>query len=198
MLIIKENEQKKFKFALEVTGTELKNTSARLVFEDANTHKFFPMSIDSDGICEHDILRDDVLSLTEGRVYLEVIAESVLFTPWEEEFQIERVTPKIEVKETKISNKTVIAKAPRVETKKPIVKESQEPSIKQHPMYSRILEEYKTLLKQNKVSFIMGETKETVAKKKKAIGELYKKYGKASTAILEHFTKTKIDELLIL
>lgn len=204
MLLIKENEQKSFRFNIEVTGTELQNTSARLVFEDAQTNKFFPLHINLDGSCEYQLDYALVKSLSEGRVYLEVVAESMLFKPWEEEFRIESKLPTITVTESVVESKPVVAavksvKPPVVtETKKPIVKEVAKPGIDQHPMYKTMLAEYKSILKQNKVSFIMGESKDTVAKKKKAIGELYKKYGKPATAVLEHFTKTKIDELLIL
>ena len=217
MLLIKENEQKSFRFAIEVTGTELENTSARLVFEDVNSNKFFPLHINRDGSCEYQLDYATVRSLSEGRVYLEVVAESMVFKPWEDEFRIHSevpeirvtesfvettvTTPIVETKKTTQTKKPVVTEtkqAPVVQSKKPVVQENTMPAATQHPMYAKLLAEYKAILKQNKVSFIMGESKDTVAKKKKAIGELYKKYGKPSTAILEHFTKTKIDELLIL
>ena len=105
MLLIKENEQKTFRFNIEVTGTELHDTSARLVFEDIATNKFFPLHINSDGSCEYQLDYALVKSLTEGRVYLEVVAESMLFKPWEEEFRIESELPTITVTESVVESK---------------------------------------------------------------------------------------------
>jgi hypothetical protein len=207
MLLIKENEQKSFRFNIEVTGTDLNNASARLVFEDTHSNKFFPLHINSDGSCEYELDYALVKSLSEGRVYLEVVAESMLFKPWEEEFRIESEIPTITVTESVVGTKNVTPAQPKVvqvatkkpqpvvETKQPKVVEEKETVI---PMWETILPEFKKIMKSKKASFILGETKENRSKKKQAIAELYMKFGKASKPALEHLTKTKIDELLIL
>ena len=208
MLLIKENEQKSFRFNIEVTGTDLDNASARLVFEDAYSNKFFPLHINSDGSCEYELDYALVKSLSEGRVYLEVVAESMLFKPWEEEFRIESELPTITVTESVVETKNVITparpKAVEVATKKPqTVVETKQPKVEEEketviPMWETILPEFKKIMKSKKVSLILGETKENRSKKKQAIAELYLKFGKAAKPALEHLTKTTIDELLIL
>ena len=205
MLLIKENEQKSFRFNIEVTGTDLDNASARLVFEDAYSNKFFPLHINSDGSCEYQLDYALVKSLSEGRVYLEVVAESMLFKPWEEEFRIESEIPTITVTESVVGTKNVTPARPKVvevATKKPQpVVETKQPKVVEEPtipMWETILPEFKKIMKSKKASFILGETKENRSKKKQAIAELYLKFGKASKPALEHLTKTTIDELLIL
>jgi hypothetical protein len=219
MLLIKENEQKSFRFNIEVTGTELKNTSARLVFEDAFSNKFFPLHINNDGSCEYELDYALVKSLSEGRVYLEVVAESMLFKPWEEEFRIESELPTITVTESVVESKPLMAESqptkqpiqvakatqttrvrkPTVatvfESKQPKVETETEPVI---PMWETILPEFKKIMKTKRASFVLGETKENRVKKKEAIGELYVKYGKEAKPALEQLTRTTIDELLIL
>jgi hypothetical protein len=205
MLLIKENEQKSFRFNIEVTGTELQNTTARLVFEDAHSNKFFPLDIDSDGSCGYELDYALVKSLTEGRVYLEVVAESMLFKPWEEEFRVESELPNISVTKSVVESKTIAAPAKKAapkakpqtvfESKQPKADKKQEPTI---PMWETILPEFKRIMKSKRASFMLGETRENRAKKKEAIGELYVKYGKAAKPALEQLTRTTIDELLIL
>ena len=221
MLLIKENEQKTFRFNIEVTGTELHDTSARLVFEDIATNKFFPLHINSDGSCEYQLDYALVKSLTEGRVYLEVVAESMLFKPWEEEFRIESELPTITVTESVVDSKPLVsnnvkpvvehvakptpkptpAPAPKAkpatvfELKQPKVETEKQPVI---PMWETILPEFKKIMKSKRASFMLGETKENRAKKKEAIAELYVKYGKTAKPALEQLTRTTIDELLIL
>ena len=217
MLLIRENEQKSFRFAIEVNGTELENTSARLVFEDINSNKFFPLHINSDGSCEYQLDYAAVKSLSEGRVYLEVVAESMLFKPWEEEFRIESQVPEIRVTESVIETQTTehistttpkpvtkpATKKPVVETvKKPIVEEKQTVVETIEPimpaMYKELVTEFKQLMKQKRASLILGETAENRAKKKEAIKELYLKHGKSAMEALDLITRTTIDELLIL
>lgn len=217
MLLIRENEQKSFRFAIEVSGTELENTSARLVFEDVNSNKFFPLHINQDGSCEYQLEYATVKSLSEGRVYLEVVAESMVFKPWEEEFRIHSEVPEIRVTESvvettdtitsnpvtkkavdqPISKKPVvqtIAKKPVTETKKPQpITEAAKPD-----MYVELVAEFKKIMKSKKASLILGETVDNRAKKKEAIKELYIKHGKPAMKALDLITRTTIDELLIL
>ena len=214
MLLIKENEQKTFRFNIEVTGTELHDTSARLVFEDIATNKFFPLHINTDGSCEYQLDYALVKSLTEGRVYLEVVAESMLFKPWEEEFRIESELPTITVTESVVESKPLVSEtakkpvqvvkstpAPKAkpatvfESKQPKAETEKQPVI---PMWETILPEFKKIMKSKRASFMLGETKENRAKKKEAIAELYVKYGKDAKPALEQLTRTTIDELLIL
>jgi hypothetical protein len=221
MLLIKENEQKSFRFNIEVTGTELKNTSARLVFEDALSNKFFPLHINNDGSCEYELDYALVKSLSEGRVYLEVVAESMLFKPWEEEFRIESELPTITVTESVVESKPLMAEAveeaeqvaPVAQVIKPVARlrkpklatvfEAKQPKVETEtepviPMWETILPEFKKIMKTKRASLVMGETKENRSKKKEAIGELYIKYGKEAKPALEQLTRTTIDELLIL
>lgn len=224
MLLIRENEQKSFRFAIEVNGTELENTSARLVFEDVNSNKFFPLHINSDGSCEYQLDYAAVKSLSEGRVYLEVVAESMVFKPWEEEFIIHSEVPEIRVTESVVETYTTVVEPtiiePVVETKKPVTKAQPvaKPQVKQPvvetkkpvakpelvveatkpAMYAQLVSEFKKIMKTKKASLILGETVENRAKKKEAIKELYVKHGKPAMEALDLITRTTIDELLIL
>ena len=210
MLLIKENEQKTFRFNIEVTGTELRDTSARLVFEDVATNKFFPLHINADGSCEYELDYALVKSLSEGRVYLEVVAESMLFKPWEEEFRVESELPNISVTKSVVESKTtptpakkVVKPQPTQKAKPTTVFESKQPKAETEkqpviPMWETILPEFKKIMKSKRASFMMGETKENRSKKKEAIAELYVKYGKSAKPALEQLTRTTIDELLIL
>lgn len=201
MLLIKENEQKNFRFIIEVTGTELRNTEARLVFEDENTNKFFPLEIKNDGTCQGRLDYADVKSLTKGRVYLEVVAESMLFKPWQDDFRVDATRVTV-AESAEIVRKTLEAvggsrtkKAKGKKQRQPIMAESILPHT---PSYPQLLAEFKKLMIAKRVSFIMGESAENRAKKKEAISELYLKYGKEIKADLEQLTKTTIEELLIL
>ena len=218
MLLIKENEQKSFRFAIEVTGTELKNTSARLVFEDVNSNKFFPLHINADGSCEYQLDYAAVRSLSEGRVYLEVVAESMVFKPWEEEFRVHSEVPEIRVTESvvetratsKPKTKATVAETkqptatkpqvtqPVVETKTPVAKPQPVAEPKKPAMYVELVTEFKKLMKAKHASLILGETTANRAKKKEAIKELYIKHGKPAMEALDLITCTTIDELLIL
>ena len=218
MLLIRENEQKSFRFAIEVNGTELENTSARLVFEDVNSNKFFPLHINNDGSCEYQLDYAAVKSLSEGRVYLEVVAESMVFKPWEEEFRVHSEVPEIRVTESvvetratsKPKTKATVAETkqptatkpqvtqPVVETKKPVPKPELVVEAAKPAMYAQLVSEFKKIMKTKKASLILGETAENRAKKKEAIKELYLKHGKPAMGALDLITRTTIDELLIL
>jgi hypothetical protein len=147
-------------------------------------------------------------------VYLEVVAESMLFKPWEEEFRIESELPTITVTESVVESKPLVSEtakkpvqvvkstpAPKAkpatvfESKQPKAETEKQPVI---PMWETILPEFKKIMKSKRASFMLGETKENRAKKKEAIAELYVKYGKPAKPALEQLTRTTIDELLIL
>jgi hypothetical protein len=200
MLLIKENEQKTFRFNIEVTGTELRHTSARLVFEDASTNKFFPMEVKNDGTCEYRLEYDEVKNLSKGRVYLEVVAESILFKPWQEEFRVDAVHTVVTenadlIRRTLQAAKSTSGKKAKKTSKYTQMRESAKPAT---PSYDELLSEFKKLMIKKRVSFTMGESTENRAKKKEAIGELYVKYGSAVKPTLEQLTRTSIEELLIL
>jgi hypothetical protein len=204
MLLIKENEQKNFRFTIEVTGTELRNAEARLVFEDSQSNKFFPLEIKNDGTCEYQLEYADVRALSKGRVYLEVVAEQMLFKPWQDEFRVDTVRASVN-ESAEIIRKTLQAigsGAVRTKSttatpakKKRRVSESRKSYM---PTYDELLAEFKKMMIAKKVSFIMGESAENRLKKKEVIAELYVKYGKSIKPELEQLTRTTIDELLIL
>ena len=63
MITIKENENKHFSFKLDVKGTDLKQTSARLIFEGLEDVRLFNILINEDGTCEHKVAHKDLLAL---------------------------------------------------------------------------------------------------------------------------------------
>ena len=80
----------KFSCDIHIDGTELSKVSARLVIESKKWNILFNGTI-VNGKCEVPLKKLDILNEGEtGKIKLEVLADGVIFTPWEENFIIKK------------------------------------------------------------------------------------------------------------
>ena len=176
MINIQEHENKHFSFKLEVKGADLKNTSARLIFEGKNQNHFFPVKINNTGLCEHQVMFDDVKSLKEGKVYLEVVANNTYFKPWEDTYRVNTtIIPIVNLEENNIKSTSAVK-----------------------PNFTSLRREYRSMLRHHGVSFLNGDTKENLDIKNIVISLLENKYGSNIKTDLSQLKSIKIDELIIL
>jgi hypothetical protein len=75
---------------LQVKGTNLEQTSVRLILETETANLFYNGEVYSDGKCKINIpkLKNLLQEGTLGTAKLEVIADSTVFVPWESNFQV--------------------------------------------------------------------------------------------------------------
>lgn len=77
-------------FKIGVQGVSLAQAQARVVLETDSWNLVFPGKVYSDGRCVVPIKMLTVFPVnTVGKITLEVILESTIFTPWEETFVVE-------------------------------------------------------------------------------------------------------------
>lgn len=80
-----------FECGLDVKGTSMQNTQARIVLEGSRWNLIFYGSIDKNGHCTIDIDKLPIFNEgEEGKVRLEVIAEESYFPAWEDEFTVQK------------------------------------------------------------------------------------------------------------
>jgi hypothetical protein len=123
------DKSKLFECNISVDGAKLNETKARLILEFPNNRNLlFHGNIDSNGKCEVTIPPLKEMDETEGEVLLEIIAESTHFESWRDKFkletnkkvQVEMVTPKKEIVESKITPRVQIITESVEEEKEPI------------------------------------------------------------------------------
>lgn len=75
---------------LQVKGTNLEQTSVRLILETETANLLYHGDVYSDGKCKINIpkLKNLLAEGTNGTARLEVIADSTVFVPWESDFQV--------------------------------------------------------------------------------------------------------------
>lgn len=102
-----------FECDIEIKGTSLSRSSARLVIETNEYSLLFNGNIDENGKCEIPIkkLKGLVDENISGTIRLEVIAEDTYFIPWESDFQVQ-------------ASKKVTVEVKSQQPTKPLVKES--------------------------------------------------------------------------
>jgi len=97
---------------MEISGANPNNSKARIIIESKNLTYMFEGSIDSKGQCKIPLKKMNFLEENEsGTIKLEVIAEDMVFNPWEDSFvavnskkvsvkinESEEITPKIGVR----------------------------------------------------------------------------------------------------
>lgn len=114
MFKIYTDKSEDFKCKITVEGSDINNTTARLVLVGKNYTLLFEGDIDNDGNCHVPIKKvKNILSENEtGTMRLEVISEDNFFSPWEDDFEVmtsKKVTvefeekPKPVIKENKVS-----------------------------------------------------------------------------------------------
>ncbi len=124
----------KFSCNIEVDGTSLSKSKARIIIECNDINYMFNGKIDDEGNCEITIpkTKNFLSENNSGKMRLEVIADDVYFEPWSSEFQVkaskkvnvvvaeqvEDVKPKIKVEVNQEPEKKI--EKPIVENKKPV------------------------------------------------------------------------------
>jgi hypothetical protein len=150
MYTLYTDKSEDFKCKIDVEGTKLSETRARLVIEGKDISLLFEGKIDSDGNCTVPIKKlKNLLSEEEkGTMRLEVIAEDTFFSPWEDDFTIKtnkKVTVEVfnndkdVIKETKIGVKVDVQ--PTKEVIKPTSKKTVEKVIVEEKNHGKIISE---------------------------------------------------------
>lgn len=128
MFTLYTDKSEDFKCKIDVEGSDLSKTKARLVIESSNFTLMFEGKIDNDGDCVIPIKKlKGVLSESDkGNMRLEVIADDTFFSPWEGEYVVKtnkKVTVEVFQKEEKpiIENKVGVKVIVPEPTKKPVV-----------------------------------------------------------------------------
>jgi hypothetical protein len=123
----------KFECNLQVEGTSLTKSQARVIIETNDMNYLFKGKIYNDGLCEFELpkLKGILDEGSIGMLRLEVIADDVHFEPWTSDFVVEvdkKVSVRIQEQETKkpsISLNTItLTEASKVPERKEVVREA--------------------------------------------------------------------------
>ena len=141
------DKQEIFECEIQLEGTTLDKSEARLVIETNDMALLFKGNIDSRGKCKIPVkkLKGLLNENAKGSIKLEVIADDVYFTPWESNFNVE-TSKKFTVEVKSQQNDNVILEGkPKVSVKgiksdNKVIKESE----KKH-----VLNILKLLIKEN-------------------------------------------------
>lgn len=141
------DKQEIFECEIQLEGTTLDKSEARLVIETNDMALLFKGNIDSKGKCKIPVkkLKGLLNENAKGSIKLEVIADDVYFTPWESNFNVE-TSKKVTVEVKSQQNDNVILEGkPKVSVKgiksdNKVIKESE----KKH-----VLNILKLLIKEN-------------------------------------------------
>lgn len=106
-----KDKLQEFNFDVTLEGdANINNTEARLILESDDWSLIFMGEIDSKGTCVIPIKKLSILNEgVIGKIRVEVIADSTIFVPWEDQFKV-KLSKKVTVKlnETKSAQKKVI------------------------------------------------------------------------------------------
>jgi len=95
------DKSKTFTCNVDIEGAALNESEARIILETRGMNILYNGKIYSDGTCEIEIDKMKFLPEdTKGKIKLEIIAESTLFTPWESDFVVE-TEKKVKITEVK-------------------------------------------------------------------------------------------------
>lgn len=162
-----KDKSKLFEAKISVEGTTepLSECSARLIFEFDNKNLLFYGKVDDDGLCKFNVPAIKENYGDKGKVVLEVVAESTLFKPWEDVFELKQSKSlKVEII---TKDKEVIKEAPKLKVQ--VQKEIDYPSI----IFENILKEGITkaniLKRVKKINSIILETTRKYNLKEKEI-----------------------------
>jgi hypothetical protein len=78
-----------FECSVKVNGSSLNNTKARMIFEFSDRSYVFNGKVNKDGVVTVDIPKLSEIKENKGNATLEVIVDSLLFTPWKSDFELE-------------------------------------------------------------------------------------------------------------
>lgn len=85
------DKNNKFQCTVQVEGTSLKNSQARVIIETSGeVYYMFKGKIYENGVCEFDVpkLKNILSEGDKGVLRMEVIADDVHFEPWNSEFSV--------------------------------------------------------------------------------------------------------------
>ena len=115
-----------FECSIQLEGTSISNSFARLIIESEKNSLVFNGEINNNGVCLVPIKKIKGLVSEGGNMRLEVVADDMYFNPWNSEYELKQ--SKSVTVEVKQPTKPLIEnKAPKVEVKYPkrnIIKES--------------------------------------------------------------------------
>ncbi len=115
-----------FECSIQLEGTSISNSFARLIIESEENSLVFNGEINNNGVCLVPIKKIKGLVSEGGNMRLEVVADDMYFNPWNSEYELKQ--SKSVTVEVKQPTKPLIEnKAPKVEVKYPkrnIIKES--------------------------------------------------------------------------
>ena len=114
-----------FECSIQLEGTSISNSFARLIIESEKNSLVFNGEINNNGVCLVPIKKIKGLVSEGGNMRLEVVADDMYFNPWNSEYELKQ--SKSVTVEVKQPTKPLIEnKAPKVEVKYPkrnIIKE---------------------------------------------------------------------------
>lgn len=98
MYVLYTDKSEDFKCHIDVEGTALSSTKARVVLENKELNLMFQGSIDASGNCVIPIkkLKNILPEGCEGNMKLEIIADDTYFSPWQDTFSV-KVNKKVTV-----------------------------------------------------------------------------------------------------
>lgn len=126
-MILYTDKTEIFECNIDVEGTSIDNTKARLIIESNKWNLVFYGEVDKNGKCKINIENLSILKEGEtGNVRLEVIAEDTVFVPWKDEFSV-KTNKKVTVEVVSHKENTIS------ENKKKVTATIQVPKIIQEP-----------------------------------------------------------------
>lgn len=125
------DKSNKFQCSIQVEGTSLENSQARIILETNHLSYLFNGEIHNTGVCEFELpkLKGILNEGSVGVVKLEVIADDVRFEPWSSDFVVEaekKINVKIQEQITETSKPKIIMNninLSRVEQKEEVIEE---------------------------------------------------------------------------
>lgn len=125
------DKSNKFQCSIQVEGTSLENSQARIILETNHLTYLFNGEIYNTGICEFELpkLKGILNEGSVGVVKLEVIADDVRFEPWSSDFVVEaekKINVKIQEQITETSKPKIVMNninLSRVEQKEEVIEE---------------------------------------------------------------------------
>jgi len=120
MYTLFSDKKEDFKCKVEVEGSSLTETSARLVLKGSGKNILFEGDIASDGMCTIPIkgLRSMFNEGEKGQMVLEVITDGAYFSPWEDDFNI-KLSKNVTVEVIGEQKKEPVRETVKVEVQKP-------------------------------------------------------------------------------
>lgn len=148
---------KKFSCKVDVGGVSLSECKSRMILETDGLNLVFNGVITKDGVCEVQLgkLKNILPENTKGKLKLEVIAETTLFTPWETECMVD-VYRKLNISEVKFEsdNDVILPTQPTVSVKVVEAKTTPKPKVVVETKYDVHLELLRTEIRKRNIKTV--------------------------------------------